>query len=151
VKAGSRPRGRNPWRGGSSREHRPSRGLTGRVEVRILEGSKALKSGFPSLLAVSPWEHRASRSLLSVKLILAHVPSGMCRAAALLAFGPGGWLLPGAGAAVAACRGRRSRRLFGTVALRGLRRRALAGLCSSISFTGPDVPRNIRAAAVAFR
>jgi hypothetical protein len=35
-------------------------GLTGRVRVRILEGSKALKSSFPDSLAVSPWEHLAS-------------------------------------------------------------------------------------------
>jgi hypothetical protein len=59
VKAAPQPRGRNPWRGGSPREHRPLRGLTGRAAVRTLEGNKALKSGFPSSLAVSPWEQTA--------------------------------------------------------------------------------------------
>jgi len=72
VKAAPQPRGRNPWRGGSPGEHRLLRGLIGRAEVRILEGNKALKSGFPSSLAVSPWEQSALCSS-DQRVVPAHV------------------------------------------------------------------------------
>jgi len=51
-------------------------GLTGRVRVRILEGSKALKSSFPDSLAVSPWEHSASHLMRVGSLPGTLCPSG---------------------------------------------------------------------------